>query len=196
MPTTVGIAKYTLLPENTNIYSTEASNGRGFRRNGGGHIWNLSVYWPELTRDERAELMNFFNKQRGIFDSFQVGFPDDKTARGVATGTPLVNGAHAAGLTAIVTDGWTVSQTGILKEDDLKTFAGQNKLYRCSADANSDASGNATINIEPPLYKALTNNEVIDVTDAKLTVTLISEPELRTIAPVRYSMRADMREFI
>lgn len=87
---------------------------------------------------------------------------------GVNSGTPLSNGATQSGA-SIITDGWTASTTGILKKNDLITFAGvygvnpvppnnvigtgsDNLMtFRVTADVNSDGSGNATIPIDPPL---------------------------------------------
>jgi hypothetical protein len=93
---------------------------------------------------------------------------------GIATGTPLVNGAdqNVTYATAkdtdtqtLITDGWTNSQTGILKAGDVITIAGVNSVNRRTredtgdlqtftvlADANSGAStGPSTITIAPPI---------------------------------------------
>lgn len=92
---------------------------------------------------------------------------------GVATGTPLVNGAsqnvtYAASkdtqTQTLITDGWTNSQTGILKAGDVFTLAGVyavNRRTRATtgelaqftviSDADSDGSGNATFTISPPI---------------------------------------------
>jgi hypothetical protein len=98
---------------------------------------------------------------------------------GVATGTPLVNGAaqnvtyaNAVGSNwsqSLVTDGWTNSVTGILKAGDVFTIAGVFAVnpvpgegakmampylqqFTVLADANSGAStGPATLTISPPI---------------------------------------------
>lgn len=93
---------------------------------------------------------------------------------GVATGTPLVNGASQDTTYALskdtdsqtlVTDGWTNSTTGILKAGDVFTIAGVNSVNRRTradtgslaqfvvlADADSGAStGPATLTISPPI---------------------------------------------
>lgn len=93
---------------------------------------------------------------------------------GVATGTPLVNGAtqEVTYLTAkdtytqtLITDGWTNSTTGIVKQGDVFTIAGVYAVnpvtkatlpflrqFVVKADANSGAStGPATITISPPI---------------------------------------------
>ena len=95
---------------------------------------------------------------------------------GVNTGTPLINGASQevtyATATAskgwsqsLITDGWTNSQTGILKAGDVFTIAdvysvnrrtrvstGDLQTFTVLADANSGAStGPATFTISPPI---------------------------------------------
>lgn len=91
---------------------------------------------------------------------------------GVATGTPLVNGANQNVLYSavkdtnaqtIITDGWTAS-AAILKKGDIFTLAGVfavNSVSKATlpflrqfvvnADISADGSGNATINITPPI---------------------------------------------
>lgn len=83
---------------------------------------------------------------------------------GVATGTPLVNGATQTGA-SLVTDGWTSSTTGILKKGDVFTIAGVYRVHPESkastgvlqqfvvtADADSGAStGPATLSISPSI---------------------------------------------
>lgn len=93
---------------------------------------------------------------------------------GVATGTPVVNGASQdttwaatkdTNTQSLVTDGWTNSTTGILKKGDVFTIAGVYavnpvtkatltflKQFVVTADANSGAStGPATLTISPPM---------------------------------------------
>lgn len=83
---------------------------------------------------------------------------------GILTGTPLVDGASQTGAT-LVTDGWTASQTGIVKAGDIFTLAGvysvnpvtklsTGKLQQfcVTADANSGGgAGASTISITPSI---------------------------------------------
>lgn len=117
---------------------------------------------------EKAMVGNFAG-----FDNYQSVFAPTHTV-GVATGTPLVNGASQSVtyVTAkdtwsqtLVTDGWTSSTTGILKAGDVFTIAGVNAVnpstkastgrlqtFTVLADANSGAStGPATLTISPPM---------------------------------------------
>ena len=92
---------------------------------------------------------------------------------GAAKGTPLVNGtAQNSAYSAVkdtwsqdlVTDGWTATQTGVLTVGDVITLAdvyevnletkvstGNLKQFTVNTAVNSDGSGDATINITPPI---------------------------------------------
>ena len=109
----------------------------------------------------------------GMFDNFESNSLKSHTV-GVATGTPLVDGAsqEVTYLTAkdtdsqtLVTNGWTNDTAGILKAGDVITLAGVNSVNRRTredtgdlqtftvlADAAAGAStGPATLTIAPPI---------------------------------------------
>ena len=107
------------------------------------------------------------------FDNYESVFAPTHPV-GVATGTPLVNGAaqnvtYAASKDtwsqSLVTDGWTNSTAGILKAGDIITIAGvfavnpstkastgRLQTFPVLADATSGATtGPATLTISPPI---------------------------------------------
>lgn len=113
------------------------------------------------------------------FDTFSTQNVQSHTV-GVATGTPLVNGANqnvtyanatGANSQTLVTDGWTNSTTGILKKGDVFTIAGVYAVnpvpgegttgktvmpylqqFTVLADADSGATtGPATLTISPAI---------------------------------------------
>jgi len=106
--------------------------------------------------------------------------------KGVATGTPLVNGASQTGA-SLITNGWTNSTTGILKKGDVFTITGVNSVNKinkqntgelqqfvATADVDSGAStGPATIPISPEiiLTGAYQNVTALPAHQAPLTVT-------------------------
>jgi hypothetical protein len=118
-----------------------------------------------------------FGKQILDFSEIAMGQNVASHTGGVATGTPLVNGASQTG-SSLITDGWTASQTPIVKRGDVFTITtganlvhsinpvnyqsnGFRQQFTVTADANSDGSGNATLSISP----------AITVTGAQQTVT-------------------------
>ncbi len=155
------------------ILSSRAQSGKSQRRIVAGHLWRIKVSYAPMIRNDIAPLYAFSAKQRG--DSFQITVPDKVVPLGVATGTPLVNGAHAAGVLSIATKGWTASTTGILKAGDIKKFANHTKVYMVAEDADSDATGNATIVLINPTVEALADNEAVTVNDVPFTVAFDDE---------------------
>lgn len=82
-------------------------------------------------------------------------------------GTPLINGTMVNG-NQIITDGWSASVTGLLKQGDVFTIAGvysvnpQNytttgmlQEFVVQADVNSNGSGQATITVSPSMNNGL-----------------------------------------
>ena len=97
-------------------------------------------------------------------------------------GTPLSNNATAQTGSSIITDGWTASITGLLKQYDVITFAGVyeiNPITRTStgrlqtfvvtADVNSDSGGNATVLVSPSI-----NDGTLTTTDVEGTTVSLA----------------------
>ena len=164
-------------------------------RSRGGHRWLLTATWPVLKRSEWAAFFAFAQTQRGQYGNFTFVLPGNlATPQGVATGTPLVNGASQAGR-SVVTDGWTPSTSGILKAGDVIKFAGQNKIYMLTDDANSDGGGNATLAIEPALFASPADNEALTVSNVPFTVAFTGDTRESDYVPGPFfSFAADMVE--
>jgi hypothetical protein len=69
---------------------------------------------------------------------------------GAGGGTPTVNGANQTG-TSLITHGWP-NTTTVLRAGDVLTIASLPLVYDVVANAVSDGSGNATIQINPPIF--------------------------------------------
>jgi hypothetical protein len=140
-----------------------------------GQFWEADITLPPMKRADAEYWISFLLKLNGPYGTFLMGDPNGATARGVATGTPLVNGSGQTG-NELVTDGWTTSTTGILKAGDyiqLGTGA-TSRLYKVLDDVNSDGSGNATLTVWPDLRSAPADNAAITVSNTKTTFRLNS----------------------
>ena len=174
-PTTVALASMTI----TSVEPTSVSSSHSLKRqvrSRGGQRWGLRGSYAPLTRGQAAELFAFSVKQKGQFETFSIVPPTVSTPMGVATGTPLVKRAHAAGDTTITTNGWTVSTTEIMKAGDYIKF-GHDKVYMVVADSTSDAAGATTLTIHPALMSALANYETITVSMVPFTVAFASDQQ-------------------
>jgi hypothetical protein len=113
-----------------------------------GARWTVSFSLTAMDAADAALWRAFTAKLRGQAGRFYLWNMARPIARGIGTGTPVVSGAGQSGAT-LVTSGWTISTTGILKAGDFFSVNGELKLL--VADANSDGSGVATLTFEPPL---------------------------------------------
>lgn len=121
-----------------------------------GQAWRAEVTLPPVKgRAEGAEWEAFLLSLNGREGSFLMGHPLAATARGVATGTPLVDGASQTG-SSLATDGWTPSIAGILKKFDfIQLGSGATaRLHAVLTDADSDGAGAATLDIWPRLRES------------------------------------------
>lgn len=118
-----------------------------------GERWSVSAYFPPVTNRKTAgEWQAFFAELSGRYNYFLFGDPMGKKPMGIATGTPLVDGLGQTGNT-LVTDGWTPNTQGILlKGDYIQIGSGSSaKLHMITENANSNASGIASLSIQPAL---------------------------------------------
>lgn len=127
-----------------------------------GSKWEISGSLDLLTRDQAEEYNAFIRKLKGRLGTFTLTPAGSGTPRGVATGTPLINGAGQTGNT-IITDGWTNSVTGILKAGDYIQIG--TGLHSVLDDVNSNGSGQATFDIAPKIVTAPADNAPIIVTN-------------------------------
>lgn len=129
-----------------------------------GQFWQADVTMPRMTRAMAAPWIAALLQLNGREGTFRLGDPAMTAPLGVATGTPLVKGAGQAGQ-SLITDGWTAGVTGILKQGDYIEVA--SRLYMVMVDADSDGSGNATLDIWPRLRAPTVDNEAITTQNCK-----------------------------
>lgn len=131
-----------------------------------GTAWEVSGSLELLNRDQAEEYNGFIAALTGRKGTFLLTPAGCGTPRGIATGTPLVKGASQTGQ-SLITDGWTTSQTGILKAGDYFQLGSGStaKLYRVLYDVNSNGSGEATIQFAPKILVAPADNAPLVITN-------------------------------
>lgn len=105
-------------------------------------------------------------------------------ATGALGGTPLVNGADQTG-SSLITDGWTAAAANRLKRGDVIEIAdvnavnpmnyqsiGRTRSFLVTADADSDASGNATVSIYPSMTTSGSGQTINAVAANNAAVTI------------------------
>jgi hypothetical protein len=165
----MNVRQFSLIAQNQTAVSTSPFTGQQQVYEWPGEFWLLKVSLPPMKRADAEQWIAFLTSLRGSSGTFYFGDPYGKTPQGVATGTPKVNGSNAAGSKTVNTKGWTHSITGILKAGDYLSFGGSGglRLYKVLKDANSDSSGNVTLDIFPRLREALSGDQTIFTTNCK-----------------------------
>lgn len=167
-PTSFGVSDFTIgldhavaVSESEFTFETQVQEHQGV-------AWEISATLELLNRDQAEAYNAFILKLGGRKGTFTMSVPGSETARGIATGTPLVNGADQTGQ-ELVTDGWTPSQTGILKAGDFFQLGSGSTttLHKVLDDVDSDGSGNATITFAPKIVSAPADNAAITVASPK-----------------------------
>lgn len=168
IPTNKGLAKVRLTANNVVGVSQSPFTARQQVYKYTGQFWEADISLPPMKRADAEYWISFLLKLNGSYGTFLLGDPNGATARGVATGTPLVNGANQTGAD-LITDGWTPNTTGILKAGDyIQLGTGSTSLlHKVLDDVNSDGSGNATLTLWPDLRSAPSDNAAIVVSAPK-----------------------------
>ena len=151
-------------------------------RTNGAQRWVITADWVGLTRAQFAPIQAFVLAQRGQWDTFTAALPAHKLPQGIATGTPVINGANQQGR-SLATRGWTANLAGVMKAGDFLGIAGQTKVYMVTADANSDSTGSATLVIEPALLAIPSDNMNLAVRNVPFTLALGGDTLESAVAP-------------
>lgn len=136
--------------------------------------WGLQFSWNATSRAVFMQFYAFLLSQRGQSDTFTTTMPGHTAPQGSWAGAPVVAGAGQTGRTVNLS-GFTINQTGVAKAGDLVQFAGHTKVYMVTADANSSATGTATVSIEPALMTSPANLAALATSNIPFTVALASD---------------------
>lgn len=134
--------------------------------------WELDVEVSPMFRADAAEWMAFLASLNGLEGTFLAGDSAGATPRGVATGTPVVNGASQSGKT-LSTRGWTAGVTGILLPQDwIQIGTGASTHLHMVVQSADSASGSpgagvASLEIWPRLRSSPADGAAIVVSSAK-----------------------------
>lgn len=136
-----------------------------------GMRWEADITLPPMKRADAESWASFLLRLRGQYGTFLLGDPAAATPRGSASttpGTPLVNGASQTGENLNI-DGCPTSVTGYLKAGDYIQLGSSAtaQLYKVLEDVDTNASGEATLNIFPNLRSSPSDDASVTVSNAK-----------------------------
>jgi hypothetical protein len=166
LPSHTGIRSVELRATNAVAYSRSPFTFAGQAFAYPGQMWQADVTLPPMKYADAEQWIAWLVSLRGQLGTFTMGDPMRCVARGTPTGTPLVNGAEQTGDSLII-DGAATGVTGWLKAGDYIQLGsnGSSRLHKVLADANSDGSGNVTLDIWPSIRTAPADNAAVVVSN-------------------------------
>jgi hypothetical protein len=130
-----------------------------------GAHWEMEIAFIPTLRAEAQRLEAFLLSLRGKAGTFRLADPYRSLPLGASLGTPLIRVATVAGDEAVLTKGWTVSQSDALKAGDFIEIG--TRLHMVLQDADADASGHATVNVWPPIRQVHAVNAPVITRNAR-----------------------------
>lgn len=171
LPTTVGMSSITFSAENAvAISESPFSYSQQVIRNTG-QRWKATCTLAPMKRQDAEEWVAFLLSLKGQYGYFLLGDPNCPTARGSASttpGTPVVNGAGQIGESLNI-DGLPINTTGyLLPGDYIQLGSGATAtLHKVLTQVNSNASGEASLDLWPKIRTARADNATVTVANCK-----------------------------
>lgn len=171
LPTHTGIARVRLIARDVVGVSTSPFNFTQQVYRHQGQRWEADITLPPMQRADAEQWSSFLLRLRGAYGTFLLGDPNGATPRGSASatpGTPVINGASQTG-DELDIDGLPTSVTGYLKAGDyIQLGSGSSAtLHKVLEDVDSNASGEATLNLWPKVRTARADGDTVVVSGAK-----------------------------
>lgn len=165
LPTATGIKAVTLRQVNQNSLTQSPFTFKQQTIAHTGQRWEADIMLPPMSEADARVWIAWLSSLKGFFGTFLMGDPTGSTPQGSAGGTPLVNGASQTGAELVI-DGATPSQTGWLKAGDYVQLGSgsSTSLHMQLVDADSDGSGNVTLDLWPNVRVAPADNAALTVT--------------------------------
>lgn len=123
---------------------------------------------------EWRDIMGFLAAQQGRYGEFTFTPPDFCNARGAISGAPTVNGASQTGRSIAIKE-LPASTGSVLLRGDFLKFANHDKVYLVTADVASDASGLATVSIDPALVTSPADDSSVTYDSVSFNVALTTD---------------------
>jgi hypothetical protein len=151
--------------------------GKAYTQTHQGQWWEADVALPPMLRSTAEQWIAFLISLKGPEGTFLLGDPDNKSALGTFTGTPIVNGTGQTGVT-LNTSGWT-SGIVIKAGNYIQLGTGATtRLYKNLQDATA-TGGSASLDIFPRLRETPSGSQSVVISNPKGLFRLIDNNQAR-----------------
>lgn len=148
-----------------------------------GRTWSEKYLLKMSDADDKAFLA-MVRKYWRAGTTVDVLHMDYQTPNGAGGGSPVVAGASQTGSNLII-NGATVSTAGWLKAGDIFTIAGIAHAFDVTVDVSTNASGTATVPVNPPIFvgSSPSNSAVLTITGVVISAIIIDQPDFPETGP-------------
>lgn len=178
------------------LQPTQTSQSQSLKRqvrSRGSQRWAFKLSFGQCNRAEIAPLIAFAVAQRGQFGSFTFS-PQVVGSRSAGAGSPVVRVSTASGRSVPV-HGVGANAT-IAKAGDYVKFSNGTKVYMLTADAVANASGQASLSIEPALYAGVSAGESAILDNVPFTVAFASDQHETPIEALVFGWDCELVEVL
>lgn len=167
LPTHTGIRSIEIRAVSATAYDMSPFTFAGTAYEYDGQMWQADLTLPPMRRSDAEEWVAWLVSLRGRAKTFLMGDPLCATPRGQAAtfpGTPVITSQTGG---SIDVTGASASKTGwLLAGDYIQIGSGEDAtLHKVLEDANTDASGNVTLEVWP--YLRSTRSGSVTTSNAK-----------------------------
>jgi hypothetical protein len=170
LPTHTGISQIEFRTTNAVAYARSPFTFAGQAHAYAGQMWQVDVTLPPMKRSDAEQWVAWLVSLKGQVGVFYLGDPLALTPMGSArdADTVLVNGAVSSGNT-ITIDSAPVNQTAYLKAGDFLQIGNgtSRQLFKVLTNTDTDASGEATVDVWPNVRTTIANNAAVTVEAAQ-----------------------------
>lgn len=169
LPTNVGIKQSSWKLKRAVAVSTSPFTGAQQVQEYDYSLWQATISLPPMKRENAAAWQAFFLKLHGRLGTFLLGDPDAKEPRGVISGSVTVATDAAVGSHEVEISTSLTNTANIFRAGDYIQFGSDSsaKLHMIVEDVDTDASGDATLVVEPIIKVPVTSSTAVTYSNPK-----------------------------
>jgi hypothetical protein len=190
--------------QNTITKTAQTQSGRTVRASNATTLWTGTLVFPTMTAAEFRPVQGFIALTQGRLNEFDIVIP--VVSQSISVNRSLVSGSvtvdedsatdHQVGDTNIKVQ-TPLNTANVLKAGDVIRFANHTKVYVVTTDCNSEADGQAVINIQPGLVEAVTDGEAVTTNDVPFRMILDNDIQEFSYTTEQYTnYEIDIREVL